>query len=125
MDFRPIIVALWCAVVSACVSTDARMLDDRTVAISGKGAASRSGAEVYQASLVEAAKQAQAHGFELFQVQSAADATRTQVLVSQYSAQAVQKPGVDLVVKFYRAGEIAPDAAGVFVASSVLAAAAK
>lgn len=110
-----IIGVILCLAAAGCMSTDARMLDDRTAAISSRGAPSRSGADVYQASLVEAAQQTQMRGFDLFQIQS----------VSQYAATEIEKPGVDLVIRMYRAGEIQPDAPGVFSAANVLQAAIK
>lgn len=123
MAVRLIAGAFLALALSACMSTESVMLDDRTAIISGRGGGPRTSAEVYQASLIEAATQTQARGFELFQIQSSADKTRTQVIASEYNVQAVEKPGLDLVVRMYRAGEISPDAPNVFTASKILAAA--
>lgn len=122
MSGRLIAAAFLALAASACVSTDARMLDDRTAVISGRGGGTKSGAEVMQAALVEAAQQTKARGFDLFQVQSATDQTRTQLVASQVSATTVVKPGLDIVVRMYRAGELAPDAPGAYSADKVLAA---
>lgn len=123
MRARSLCSAFLAASLAACASTESRMLDDRTAIISGRAGGLRTSADVLQASLVEAAHETKARGFALFEIQSATDQTRTQLVASQVSATTVVKPGVDLVVRMYRAGEIAAGAPGVYEAEKVLAAA--
>jgi hypothetical protein len=102
------------------VGADTLMLDSSTAIISGRGNAllfpGRS--EVFQATLVQAAKTATERGFRFFSITSTSDVSET-VRISQSD---FFKPGIDVVVKMYRANEVDPNRAGIWDAESILGA---
>ena len=147
------LVAVFAAsVLSACVTAETLMLDERTAIISGSGDELSSPARVQQRIMLEAANAATARGFRYFVVQSVQDTTRRGVTqlptqsyaqgngtttcsfgVCQTSATAngmtfgggsyeSVMPGSDVQVRFFREGEIDPATPGLWDAVSILSA---
>lgn len=140
--------------LGACARANTTMLDDRTAIISGRGSASNSQADVTKKVLQEAAQQAVTRGYAYFQVTGGQDQSRAGTMIipgqstttgngmascyggvcnGNYSSQTYTspgmamgfaKPGADIYVRFYKAGEIDPKTPGVWDAQRVLAVAA-
>jgi hypothetical protein len=138
--------------LSACVTANASMLDERTAVISGRSHGGKSAGEVERKILVEAALEGRKRGFDYFQVVSAEDTTRSGVAylpgqvnstttgsamcaysscygstnstTTGYGPRAIPfvQPGAEVTIHFYREGEIDPKAAHVWSVRSILAA---
>lgn len=145
-------VAILAALLSACVTAETTMLDERTAIISGRGDEFSSAARVQQRVMLEAATAATSRGYRYFMIQQANDTTRRGIVqrpmtttgqgqgtttcyygTCQTNAQAntmttgggsyeVIMPGADILVRFYHEGEIDPATPGLWDAQSVLAA---
>jgi len=149
---RVFLLAAVSLAIAGCVSTSTAMLDERTAVISGRGSGYSSPAQVQQRVLLEAAQTAQARGFRYFAVISSTDqSTRGQIVTpgtnqttgsvfgsctgpfcsGTYSGQTTVtpaqvfdfvKPGQDILIRFYREGEVNANARGVWDSMSILAA---
>lgn len=138
--------------MTACVTAETAMLDERTAIISGRGDEYSSAARVQQRVLLEAAESATERGFRYFLVMSAQDTTRRGIaqmpITTTGQGQATTTcsygtcrtnaqgnamtmgggayeftmPGADVQVRFYREGEIDPATPGLWDAQSILAA---
>lgn len=138
--------------LSGCVTAETMMLDDRTAIISGSGDEYSSAARVQRRVFVEAATAAQVRGYRYFVIQNSRDTTTTgtRALPTQTYANAqantncgyvacntsaygqsqtfgggfqqVIQPGMDVLVRFYREGEVDPRQDGVWDATAILAA---
>lgn len=149
MRFGGLLAAL---LLAGCTTVSTDMLDDRTAVISGRGSAFNDIGDVTSEMLARAASQAKARGFKYFAVVDSRDATSygtyttptttnsTAVGSAQcygatcygqasgtsttYGGQsfALEKPGADMMVRFFLAGEVDPATPGVWDADRVLAA---
>ena len=150
---RKIVLATALALtLSACVTAETAMLDERTAVISGRGGGYTTAAQVQQRVLLEAAESATARGFRYFMVVAAQDATtrsivdtpstttgqgsattncfmgtcrtslNTSATTSGGGAYEIIRPGADVQVRFYRDGEIDPSTPGLWDAQSIIAA---
>lgn len=150
---RKIILATALALtLSACVTAETAMLDERTAIISGRGDGYTTPAQVQQRVLLEAAESATERGFRYFMVTNAQDATRrgmaympvtttgqgnattncfmgtcrttanANAMTYGGGAYEVIRPGSDVQVRFYREGEIDPATPGLWDAQSIIAA---
>ena len=132
--------------LGGCVVSKTAMLDEHTAIISSRGNAFASSADAIQKSLGEAAKTTLSRGYRYFAVVGSQDQTqRGNVMIpgqttssgsmsfmgntamysgSSYTTPAQSigyvKPGVDLIIRMFSAGEIDPRASGVWDAESVL-----
>lgn len=132
--------------LGGCVVSKTAMLDEHTAIISSRGNAFASSADAIQKSLGEAAKTTLSRGYRYFAIAGSQDQTqRGNVVIpgqttasgsmtfmgntamysgSSYTTPAQSigfvKPGVDLIIRMYRPGEIDPRTPGVWDAESVL-----
>lgn len=135
---------------SACVRVDDRMLDQRTAMISGRGTAFDSMGGVTEGLVQRAAEMAAERGYPYFAVMNSADRSSTGSWTSPsttygsatgytnctgsfcttnlngsattYPGQTIQfdRPGAEMMVRFFREGEVNPNAPGVWSVASVL-----
>lgn len=141
MNYARIALLAVALVLAGCARSNTSMLDNRTAVISGRGSAFNSSASVMQSMVREAALQGQARGYQYFVVEGASDRTRTGAVyvpgqsTTSGTAMAscvgsncmgtyrgttttspgfvgpISKPGADMVVRFYRTGEVDPSRA--------------
>lgn len=139
-------------VTTACVRVNERMLDQRTAVLSGRGTAFDSRGGVTQGLITRAAEMAQERGYPYFAIMDSADASSTGYWqqpsttygnataftnctgsfcnstingsATTYPGQTFQfnRPGADMMVRFFGQGEVNPNAPGVWSVASVLGA---
>lgn len=126
------------------------MLDDRTAMISGRDLGWGDSSDVARKVLTTAAEMARARGYEIFQIVSSQDTTKSGYVpiagqsttsttgsaycygaycsgattgqtrtVPRYLAPYTQA-GANVVVRFYRTGEVVPGTPGIFSAAAIL-----
>lgn len=136
----------------SCTTASTKMLDERTAIISGSGSGYNTMGDVTAKILQTAALEAQARGYPYFAILDTHDSTQSGVNISPtfttgqsngvvhcygsscttsgysagttYGGQAFSysMPGADVTVRFFREGEVDPQANGVWSVASVLAA---
>lgn len=146
------IYVLAAMLLAGCTTVSTNMLDDRTAIFSGRGSAFNDIGDVAAKILVRAATEAQKRGYPYFAVMGSQNANSTGYyttpsttsgsgmvtgscigntcsgIVSGSSTTqpgqtyAFDKPGADVMVRFFRAGEVDPNARGVWSVANVLAA---
>ncbi len=111
---RPLMLVALCGLVlTSCAHPVLPMRNDRTIVISGKRTAGSSDRDAAQRMLVTAARLTLDHGFRYFELVGVADAARSDLPEI--------RPGVDVTIRVYRAGEIDPHRPGMRDAESVAA----
>jgi len=109
---RPILLIALCGLVlCACAHPIPPMRNDRTIVISGKRTAGNSDRDVTQKILILAARLTLDHGFRYFEFAGVPNANGTPII----------RPGSDVTIRVYRAGEIDPHRPGMRDAESVAA----
>lgn len=137
--------------LAGCVSTEVRMIDERSAIISGGGNAYTSMAAVEDGIMYRAAVETRARGFDYFAIMNSrdtsaagqiaapsmpsSDTTASLNCYGQHCSGTAHttysggggsfsyvKPGQDVMVRFYRASEVNPNARGLWNADSIIAA---
>lgn len=118
-----------CATLSSALNTvqvEPRMLDDHTVVVSGSGMGTDSMSSVQQAVFRSAAITAKNAGFQYFLVLNEQKAevpglSSTYGTKQSHKTYQMAQPRDELTARFYRAGEIDPNQAGLFNVEKVIA----
>ncbi len=138
--------------LAGCVTASTKMIDDRTAVIKGRGNAYVSMGDVQARIMLQAATEAQARGYAYFVLGDSYDSSRSGTFAmptttnTDFSGSAhcfgaycngsgtatsttygggafgYVKPGADVMVRFFREGEIDPNRPGVWTAARILAA---
>lgn len=147
-----IMAAMATLLLAGCVTASTKMIDDRTAVIKGRGNAYVSMGDVQARIMLQAATEAQARGYAYFVVGDSYDSSRSGRFVAptttntDFNGSAACmgsfcsgsgtassttygggsfnyiKPGADVMVRFFREGEIDPNRPGVWSAARILAA---
>jgi hypothetical protein len=105
------IVAICAVLLTGCMHAAPPMLTERTAMISGRATSGRSAADATQIVLVKAAAMTLDHGFRYFRI---ADG-----VVADSSSNELIRPGANVTITLYRAGEISPRATGIVDAEDI------
>ena len=111
-------------VASACTTPKTNMIDDRTAVVSGRVGEVDGRGTMTTAMLREAARQCLDRGFAYFQVLSNVDRSGTMAAAmaapGPVTGTASQVTRGDITVRFYKAGEINPEAPDVWNARALV-----
>ena len=106
-------VALCGLLLTACMHAAPPMLTDRTAVISGRETSGFTPNDATQIVLVKAAAMTLDHGFRYFQIMGADS------VGSDRGGNELIRPGVNVTIKVYRAGDINPRATGIVDAQDI------
>lgn len=140
---KRILLTICAILLVACASSKSVLLTEDTALVSAFGRSPGDKGKIIDATLHEAAKLTQAHGYRYFVILTAAGTStmpRTRVSASSryqsrpdlYSSayrrptsafdigSAPRKPGLEITIRMYRLGEVDPDSQGVWNSDVIL-----